>query len=113
MVDAKIIETVNYFSAQVRKNGVHINNVILFGSSSTTTASPGSDIDIAIISDDFTDRDFFDRALLTKDAEMHTIKKFRVPLDVITLTTEEFEDPGSPIAGTIRKGIVLQPASSA
>jgi len=113
MVDAKVLETVKYFSDLVRKNGIHINNLILFGSSSTGTAVPGSDIDIAIISDDFTDCDIFDRARLTKDAEMHTIKKFRVPLDVITLTTEEFEDPESPIAGTIRKGIVLQSALSA
>ena len=113
MVDAKVLETVNYFSARIRENGIRINNLILFGSSSTGTAAPGSDIDIAIISDDFMDRDIFDRAFLTKDAEMHTIKKFRVPLDVITLTTEEFEDPKSPIAATLRKGIVLQPASSA
>jgi predicted nucleotidyltransferase len=113
MVDAKVLETVNYFRDLVRKNGIHINNLILFGSSSTGTASPGSDIDIAIISDDFIDRDIFDRAHMTKDAELDTIKKFRVPLDIITLTTEEFEDPGSPISSTIRKGIMLQPASSA
>jgi len=60
----------------------------------------------------------FDRALLTKDAEMHTVKKFKVPLDVITLTTEEYQDKKSLtteeyqdkkslIAGTLRKGIVL------
>jgi predicted nucleotidyltransferase len=113
MVDAKVLETVNFFGDLVRKNGIHINTLILFGSSSTGTAAPGSDIDIAIISDDFTNRDIFDRALLTKDAELHTIKKFRVPLDIITLTTKEFDDPESPIAGTIRKGIALQPASSA
>ena len=113
MVDAEVLETVNFFGDLVRKNGIHINNLILFGSSSTGTAVPGSDIDIAIISDDFTNRDIFDRALLTKDAELYTIKKFRVPLDVITLTTKEFEDPESPLAGTIRKGITLQPASSA
>lgn len=113
MVDAKILETVNFFSTQIRNNGVRINNLILFGSSSTGTATPGSDIDIAIISADFVNRDIFDRALLTKDAEMHTVKKFRVPLDVITLTPEEYQDQKSLIAGTIRKGIILPMVSSA
>jgi predicted nucleotidyltransferase len=113
MVDAKILETVNFFSTQIRNNGVRINNLILFGSSSTGTATPGSDIDIAIISADFVNRDIFDRALLTKDAEMHTVKKFRVPLDVITLTPEEYQDQKSLIAGTIRKGIILPMISSA
>jgi len=113
MVDAKVLETVNFFGAQLRKNGVRINNLILFGSSSTGTATTGSDIDIAIISEDFNNRDIFDRALLTKDAEMHTVKKFKVPLDVITLTPQEYEDQKSLIAGTIRKGIALPAVSSA
>jgi len=112
MVDAKVLETVNFFSAQLRNSGVRINNLILFGSSSTGTATTGSDIDIAIISEDFTDRDIFDRALLTKDAEMHTVKKFKVPLDVITLTPEEYQDQKSLIAGTIRKGITLPTVAS-
>jgi uncharacterized protein len=113
MVDAKVLETVNFFGAQLRNNGVRINNLILFGSSSTGTATTGSDIDIAIISDDFTNRDIFDRALLTKNAEMHTVKKFRVPRDVITLTPEEYQDQKSLIAGTIRKGITLPTVSTA
>ena len=112
MVDTKILEAVNFFSAQIRNNGIHINNIILFGSSSRGTATPGSDIDIAIISDDFINRNIFDRAFLTKDAEMHTVKKFKVPLDVITLTTEEYQDTESLIAGTLRKGVVVPPISS-
>lgn len=95
----KSLKAVNFFRAQIRNNGISINNLILLGSSSTGTAKPGSDIDIAIISDDFVNRDIFDRALLTKDTEMHTVKKFKVPLDVITLTTEEYLDTRSLIAG--------------
>ncbi len=107
MVDAKVLEAVNFFRAQIWNNGIRINNLILFGSSCTGTAKPGSDIDIAIISDDFVNRDIFERTLLTKDAEMHTVKKFKVPFDVIALTTEEYQDKRSLIAGTLRKGVVL------
>jgi len=113
MVDAKVLEAVNYLSARIRESGIRIDNLILFGSSSTGTARPGSDIDIAIISDDFSGRDIFDRALLTRDAELTTIRKFRIPLDILTLTTAELADPASPIAGTLRKGLVLQQASLA
>ena len=113
MVDAKVLEAVNYFSSRIRESGIRIDNLILFGSSSTGPTQPGSDIDIAIISDDFVGRDIFDRALLTRDAELNTIKKFRVPLDIVTLTTDELADPASPIAGTLRNGIALLPVSSA
>ncbi|AGB02610.1 nucleotidyltransferase domain-containing protein [Methanoregula formicica] len=112
MVDAKVLEAVNYFSKIIRESGIHIDSIILFGSSSTGLTRPGSDIDLAIISDDFAGRDIFDRALLTRDAELNTIKKFRVPLDIVTLTTEELADTASPIAGTLRNGIALLPTSS-
>ena len=113
MVDTKVLEAVNFFSEQIRKKGIRINNLILFGSSSTGTSTQGSDIDIAIISDDFTGHDIFERAILTKDAEIDTVKKFKIPLDIITLTQEEFRDQKSPIAGTIRRGLVLTGTSSA
>ena len=113
MVDAQILEAVNFFSALVRKNGVQINDLILFGSFSTGTATPKSDIDIAIISKDFAGKDIFERAHMTKDAEIKAVRKFKVALDVLTLTPEEFQDPMSLIAGTLRKGIVVPTVSSA
>ena len=113
MVDAAILEAVNFFSALVRKSGIEIHDIILFGSSVLGTAHPGSDIDIAIISENFTGKDIFERALMTKDAEIQTVRKFRVALDVLTLSPEEYRDPASLIAGTIRKGIVVPMSSSA
>ncbi len=66
MVDATVIEAVNYFRDLVEKRGIRIHTLILFGSSSTGCATWGSDIDIAIISDDFTGKDIFDRARKNK-----------------------------------------------
>ena len=113
MVDAQVLEAVKFFSAIVRENGVHIDDLILFGSFSTGTATPKSDIDIAIISKDFASKDIFERALMTKDAEIQTVRKFKVALDVLTLTPEEYHDPMSLIAGTLIKGIVVPTVSSA
>ena len=113
MVDAKVLEAVNFFSAAVTKNGIHIHDLILFGSSSAGTATPKSDIDIAVISNDFAGKDIFERALMTKEAEIQTVRKFKMPLDVLTLTTEEYQNQTSLIAGTLRKGIVLPTVSSA
>ncbi|MGB7787338.1 nucleotidyltransferase domain-containing protein [Methanoregula sp.] len=112
MVDSHVLEAVNFFSSVVKENGVHIHDLILFGSSGTGITTPNSDIDIAIISNDFAGRDIFERALMTKDAEIQTVRKYRVALDVLTLTPEEYRDPASLIAGAIRKGIVLPTVSS-
>jgi len=40
--------------------------------------SEGSDVDIIIISDDFQGKNIFERARLTKEAEIMTLKKFKV-----------------------------------
>ena len=54
MVDAKVLEAVIFFSAVARENGIHIHDLIVFGSSGRGTASPHSDVDIAIVSGHFT-----------------------------------------------------------
>lgn len=69
-----------------------------------------SDVDILIISSDFRNKDIFERAKLTKEAEIKTIKKFRVPLDIITLTSDEFESGKSLVAEFARKGKVMYAA---
>ena len=67
-------------------------------------ARKDSDIDILILSKDFRKQDIIKRALLTKDAELRTIKKFRVPLDILTMTPDEFKSGDSLIAMTVRDG---------
>ena len=49
---------------------------------------------------------------MTKEAEIKTIKKFRVPLDIITLTSEEFESGKSLITEFARKGKVMYAAEA-
>ncbi len=113
MVDAKVIEAVNFFKTSLESNGIRINDLILFGSSSTGTLHPGSDIDIAVISDDFSGMDIFKRALSTKDAELSTIRKYRIALDIITLTTAEYNDRNSLFLNNLRKGLPVHSAQSA
>lgn len=112
MVEAKVLEAVKYFERCVREGGLSLSKIVIFGSSGTGTSTIESDVDIAVISDDFRGKDVFYRALLTKDAEINTIRKFRIPLDVITLTPEEFNEEHSLLVKNIRKGVTISSASS-
>jgi predicted nucleotidyltransferase len=112
MVDPKVIEAVNFFKANIVEKGIRIHDLVLFGSSITGVMSAGSDIDIAVISDDFSGMDMIARTLLTKDAELNTIRKYRIPLDIITLTTDEYRDQNSLFLRNVRKGIPLLSATS-
>jgi uncharacterized protein len=110
MVKDKVAQAIKFFENCLKEKGVKISKIILFGSQSTGKATIDSDVDILIISPDFQNKDIFERARLTKEAEIKTLKKFRIPLDIITLTSEEFESGRSLITEFARKGKVMYAA---
>ncbi|SNQ60833.1 nucleotidyltransferase domain-containing protein [Candidatus Methanoperedens nitratireducens] len=110
MVKDKVAEAIKFFENCLKEKGVKVSKIILFGSQITGKATGESDVDIVIISPDFQNKDIFERARLTKEAEIKTIKKFRMPLDIITLTSEEFESGSSLITEFARKGKVIYAA---
>ena len=107
MVKSKIVEAIKFFENCLKENGLNISKIILFGSQSTGKATIESDVDILIISPDFKNKDVFERATLTKEAEINTVKKFMLPLDVITLTSDEFESGKSLVTEFAKKGKVM------
>jgi len=92
MAKRKVIEAIRFFENSLMDSGLNISKIILFGSQAKGNQTKESDIDLVIISDDFKDKDIFERANITKDAEIRTIKKFLIPFDIVTLTPEEFEN---------------------
>lgn len=72
--------------------GIKVQKIYLFGSATSGSITEGSDIDVVIISPDFAGHDIFERARLTGRAEWNTINHFHVPMDVLMMTSEEFEN---------------------
>jgi predicted nucleotidyltransferase len=86
-----VITAINFFEKCLTDKGINISKIILFGSYANGTPDHESDIDLVIISNDFDGKNIFERANLTKEAEILTIKKYLIPLDIITLSDKEFE----------------------
>lgn len=66
----EIIEKVQMFIHSISASGLHIERAILFGSYTKGTANKWSDIDLALVSKDFTGFGFYDR----KRVNPHLIK---------------------------------------
>lgn len=107
MAKGLVLEAIAFLEQQMEKSGLHISKLILFGSQATGQATEESDIDIVVLSEDFRNKDVFERALLIKDAEILTIKKFMIPFDIITMTQEEFESGSSLVSLYASEGEVL------
>jgi uncharacterized protein len=91
MVKRKVRAAVEFLDRCLREGGVTPSKVILFGSQTEGRATRESDIDVVIVSEDFRNKDILERAAMTKEAEIKTLKKFMIPLDILTLTPEENE----------------------
>ncbi len=110
MAQDKVIEAIGYFEEELRRGGLRVSKIILFGSQAQGDATAESDIDLVVISDDFAGKSIFERARLLKEADARTIKKFMVPLDVIMMTAEEFGRETSIISLYAENGKVVYAA---
>jgi len=94
---------ISFFNEQLSGFGIKPHKLIIFGSASDGSFNENSDVDIAIISDDFLNVDIFERSLLTSKAERETMRKFGIPLDVVRLTKAEYENDERLIVKYVKK----------
>lgn len=110
MAKRTIKEVINFLAKCLRGKGLNISKIIVFGSYAYGKTTEESDIDIVIVSDDFEGKNIFERAKLTKEAEIMTIKRYLVPLDILTMTPKELETGTSLISDYAKNGKVLYTA---
>lgn len=97
-------EIIEWFCRKLNESGITVEKIILFGSYSTNSHSVYSDIDLAVISQDFEGVHILDRIPMVGNAEWETTKKYLIPLDLILLTPDEYDRENSIRMSFIRKG---------
>lgn len=107
MVKGKALNAVRFLKNRLILDGIKVNDLIVYGSHAKGHPGEESDIDILIISEDFIGKDIFERARITMKAERETVRRFCVPLDIITLTPKEYEDGNSLVVAYAADGMKL------
>lgn len=92
MDKATINEVIDFLKQSLLKYGIKVDSIALFGSALNGTMDKDSDIDLIIISSDFENLDSFERAKLTMMPEIETLKKFKVSMDIINLSPNEYNE---------------------
>lgn len=92
MDKAAINEIIQYLKELLIENGLNLDSIALFGSALRGEMHEDSDIDLIIISTDFSNKDIFERSEMTMKPEIDTFKKFKVSMDIINLSPEEYDD---------------------
>ena len=110
MVKKSTLKTISFMKDSLQQTGLHVQKIIIFGSQANGKYKADSDIDVVVISRDFINKNIFKRARLTKEAEIKTIRKFMIPLDIVTMTPAELADDQSLLSSYARNGKVIYDA---
>jgi predicted nucleotidyltransferase len=92
MDKATVTNVIYSLKKSLTSHGIADSNIALFGSALTGNMHEDSDIDLIIISKDFEGKDIFERAKMTVQPEEEVIRKYRVPMDILTMSPEEYEE---------------------
>ncbi len=91
------------FAQELITSGINLKKVILFGSYASNNQHEWSDIDVALVADEFTGFGFEDRKFFSKI----NIKKDYLDIETKTFPTSYFEKSDPFIDEIIKTGIVI------
>jgi len=100
-----VIKNIKIFAKEIKNTGIHLQKVILFGSYAKNTHHKWSDIDVALIADEFSGIGFYDTGLFSKVL----IKYPHLNIQPHTYNTHDFAFKKDPlIEEIIKTGIEIE-----
>ena len=103
MDKAAVLEIISDFKRALEFENIKPEKIILFGSYVSGNYRPDSDIDLVVISDDFKDKDYWQRI----DVLSSAIYKVFQPIEAVALTPRELQSGDSIITDYARNGEVV------
>jgi len=103
MDKAAVLETILDFKKALKSENIKAEKIILFGSYASGNYRSDSDIDLVIISDDFKDKDYWQRIDILSSAVYKVFK----PIEAIAMTQQEWQSGESMITDYAKNGEVI------
>lgn len=107
MAKNAVNEAIKILKELLLNHRIRINKIVLFGSYSKNNAKSESDIDLAVISPDFTGKDTFERAGLLSNIQWELTRKLMIPFDLVAISPDEWRKNNSLIVSFVKDGKVL------
>jgi predicted nucleotidyltransferase len=101
-----VVKIIERFRQGIEARGIKAQKIILYGSQALGTSAAGSDIDVVIISDDFSGKSYWERVDILADV----IYEISAPVEAVAMTPDEWKQGDSFIVDFARNGEVLYAA---
>ena len=103
----RIREAVTLIKEFFNGRNIKINKIIIFGSYSKGNYSKDSDIDIAIVSQDFNGKDIFEKTEMIKGLKWLLVEDIELPFDIVPISLQEWKESSSLVVEFVKAGKVL------
>ncbi len=85
------------------EKNIRISKIIFFGSYNLGEPYEDSDVDLLILSDEFENKNIFQKAKATDGLEWRLVKKFKKPFDILYYSNFDWENSSSLIITEAKK----------
>ena len=107
MAKREIKKAIEYLKNLLEGRGLEIDRIILFGSYAKGNYGNNSDVDVVIISKNFSGKNIFEKGKMLGDVEWGLVEKFLIPFDIIAMSPEDFKKGVSLISQYAKEGEVI------
>jgi len=104
MAEAKAIKAAELIKSFLKDHNMTVDGIIIFGSYAKGNYAKDSDIDIAVISRDFNEKDVFQKAEMLKGLKWTLVEKFELPFDIVPVSLKQWQESSSLVVDFIKEG---------
>ncbi|MBI4722574.1 MAG: nucleotidyltransferase domain-containing protein [Candidatus Stahlbacteria bacterium] len=103
MAKREIIEISKILQELLQQRKVSIYKIIIFGSYAKGSQRKDSDIDIIVVSNDFRNKDIFERVKLTSGVHRGLVDRIKKPFDIMYYSDTEWDEGDSLIINSAKE----------
>ena len=107
MAKAELREAAGLIQNFLKDRNITVDRMVIFGSCARGNYTKGSDIDMAVISRDFNEKDVFQRAEMLKGLKWTLVEKFELAFDIVPVSLKQWQESSSLVVDFIREGETL------
>jgi predicted nucleotidyltransferase len=107
MAETPVKQIAQFIKDLLRGRDITVDEIIVFGSYARGNYTEDSDLDIAVISQDFNGKDVFQKARMLKGLKWALVEKFELAFDIVPLSLKQWQESSSLVVDFVKEGKVL------
>ncbi len=104
MADATVREAAQLIKDFLKERNITADEIVVFGSYAKGNYTRDSDLDMAIISRDFNEKDVFQKAEMLKGLKWALVEKFELAFDIVPMSLKQWQESSSLVVDFVKEG---------